>query len=139
MVKYSLCDELGVVVRACGRRMILSAGLEVNLLVSPAHSPVNLPAKLAIEVCGKVEVTAMSATADVVSLSAVLGERCDLCKVRVTLGAEDAYRGVSRLFCVVLFLELLGRFACVPIVEIIVPIRSEANSPCAIAPIASIK
>ena len=87
--------------------MILSAGLKVYLLVLPSHCPVDLPAKLAVEVFKEIEVTLVTATALKLSLGAILVNRGDGGKVGVALGAEDAYRVVLCSLGIVLCLQLL--------------------------------
>ena len=67
-----LCDNLGVVVRACGSRVILSAGLKINALVHPTHSPVDLPTKLAVKVFKEVKFAVVTATASELCLGAIL-------------------------------------------------------------------
>ena len=111
VTKDLLGDDLGVIVRACGCGVILSARLEVYLLVSPAHSPVYLPAKLAVEVFKEIEVSLVSATAGELCLGAIVGKGRDSCEVGMTLGAEDADGVIICLFGIVLrasFLLALG-------------------------------
>ena len=109
--KDLLGDDLGVIVRARGCGVILSARLEVYLLVSPAHCPVYLPAELAVEVFKEIEVSLVSATAGELCLGAVVGKGGDGGEVGMTFGAENADGVVVCLFSVVLrasFLLALG-------------------------------
>ena len=111
VTKDLLGDDLGVIIRACRCGMILSARLEVYLLVSPTHCPVYLPAELTVEVFKEIEVSLMSATAGELCLGAILGKRSDSCEIGMTLGTEDADGVVVCLFGVVLrtsFLLALG-------------------------------
>ena len=109
VAKDLLRDDLGVAVRSRGCGVILAARLKVNLLIAPTHCPVYLPTELAVKVGLEIEVTAMTATAGVICLGTVLGERGDLRKVGMTLGAENADGRIDRLLGIVLRLQLLGR------------------------------
>ena len=72
--------------------------------------PVDLPTQLAVGVGQKIEVTAVTATAGVVCLGAIIGELGDGGEVGVTFGAEDADGIIIFLLCVVFCLDLLRRF-----------------------------
>ena len=97
-------NVLCVVVGAVQGSVILSAGLEVNALVHPAHRPVDLPCELAVEVCFEVEVTFVTAGTGVVRLGAVLGEGVDLGGVASADRAVDGNGVVCLTFTRLCFL-----------------------------------
>ena len=107
VAEYLLRDDLGVGVRTRGSGVILSAGLKVHALVSPAHGPVDLPAQLAVEVLEEVDVAVIAATAGVVGLGAVLGDVLQSGEVGAALRAEHRHGGILSLLGVVLGRSLL--------------------------------
>ena len=84
-------DDPAGVVAAPGAGMVLSARLEVHLLVFPTHGPVDLPGQFTVVILCKIMLPLMAAFADIMRFRAVIGKGCDLRGVPVAFRAVDGH------------------------------------------------